>query len=173
MDIRKLVGTILLGVGRVIATPPIARTTERIVSAAMDPRVEPISLDEGARRRTIGNGSVLFPQKARLRCQQQECVAIGEPVGVKYTFSRSRFLRARSRDYYLERYGRDANGKRLATVCSEHAVLLRWHLEEWVIHELFVIVGREVYRLSAGVLAYHEGKVIKEIEGFFSSFRLH
>jgi len=174
MDVGQVVGTILLSVGKVISTPAVAKTAERVVDAAIDPRVKPISHDEADRTRTLWRASVTFSKGMRIGSTPNTYTAATPDESLFMLFRcEKQGLMKKDQLSVLHERGKQADGGRLDTVRGYPAVLLRWEQEGYVVHELFVFVKQYVFVLLVQVKLRDEKRRSAEIESFFSSFRVN
>lgn len=173
MDIGQVVGTILLSVGKVISTPAVAKTAERVVDAAIDPRVKPISQDEARRTRTLWRASVTFSKGMRIGSTSDTYTAVSsdESLFMLFRYEKQGLIK-KDQLAILQERGKLAAGGRLDLVRGYPAVLLRWEQEGFVVHELFVFVKQYLFVLLVQVKQRDEKRRSPEIESFFSSFRV-
>lgn len=175
MDVGRVIGAILLGIGKVISTPAVAKTAERVVEAAVDPRVKPISEDEARVTRTLWRASVTFPKgRTSIRSTPDTFTADLPDQSLLLVFRcEQQSLFKKDQLSILREKGRLAAGERLDMVRGYPSVLIRREFDQYVVHEMYVLVKEYIFVLVAQVKKRDEKRHAAELESFFSSFRVN
>lgn len=176
MDIKQIIGAVLMGVAKIISNPPMARATERKLEAVFSSEVKPIWEEEARRTKTILRGSATFPKGAEVTEDPAGWFALLPRSTVRVAFRSEKRRRGFDQQYIMERHRHGAVGKRLELVGGYPAVMLRSEFDTErgpvVLHELYVLVDKVVYVLALQVGRGEESRRTQEIGEFFASFNL-